>query len=63
MLELVRLHRRHPRVLAHNAVEFSRRRRHITLRTRLRARRLQLRAVATGAGGGRTTKVRTVRLL
>jgi polysaccharide biosynthesis protein PslG len=63
MLELVRLHRGHPRVLAHSAVEFSRRRRHITLRTRLRARRLQLRAVATGAGGGRTTKVRTVRLL
>lgn len=61
-LELVRRRGGRRQVLAHSAAKFGSRRRHITLRTRLRAHRIQLRAVAIGAGGGRTTKVRTVRL-
>jgi polysaccharide biosynthesis protein PslG len=61
-LKLVRLRGTRRQVLAHSATKFSSRRRQITLHTRLRAHRLQLHAVAVGEGGGRTAKVRTIRL-
>ncbi|HEY1596118.1 MAG TPA: hypothetical protein VGF74_12025 [Thermoleophilaceae bacterium] len=61
-LALMRRHASRLTPVAHRSTRFSKRRWRIGLRYPRRARHLQLNVVATGAGGGRTTRVRRIRV-